>query len=257
MSIRDDYPAMTTLADACAERVDEACPEAVRAWRELARLRQWRDDALNELSEWDTVHAEVAGASAHLGRTKAENVRREMHRLRGQCEVWKNGVADVVEPWGYDREAACGPADLLPGLTELARRLRECVEARRHLYAQVVDSTARQQLGAPPTVRGRVYDRAGNCLDPGCSGTPTSPCDHDGVSSRHRVIPQAGSNVCVCGEWFDAEIHQVPSLAPDGVDRRPCVCGHPQAEGVLHRTDGPCFHVARSETGTDDSEVTP
>lgn len=102
MSIRDDYPAMTTLADACAERVDEACPEAVRAWRELARLRQWRDDALNELSEWDTVHAEVAGASAHLGRTKAENVRREMHRLRGQCEYLAYGTDwGTPEVWKY------------------------------------------------------------------------------------------------------------------------------------------------------------
>jgi hypothetical protein len=30
-----------------------------------------------------------------------------------------NGVADAVERFGYDRDAACGPADLLPGLAEL------------------------------------------------------------------------------------------------------------------------------------------
>lgn len=43
----------------------------------------------------------------------------EIERLREQNNAWMNGVADVVEPLGYDRHAACGPADLLPGLTEL------------------------------------------------------------------------------------------------------------------------------------------
>lgn len=71
-------------------------------------------------------------------------------RLDDQCDAWMNGVADVVEPLGYDRQAACGPSDLLPGLTELrnhsmenARRLAECVEARSYLYEQVVDLSAR------------------------------------------------------------------------------------------------------------------
>jgi hypothetical protein len=37
-----------------------------------------------------------------------------------RADVWMNAVADVVEPYGFDREAACGPADLLPGLRWLA-----------------------------------------------------------------------------------------------------------------------------------------
>lgn len=71
-------------------------------------------------------------------------------RLADECKAWMNGVADVVEALGYDRHAACGPSDLLPGLTELrvhgmesARRLDECVEARSYLYEQVVDLSAR------------------------------------------------------------------------------------------------------------------
>lgn len=71
-------------------------------------------------------------------------------RLAEECKAWMNGVADVVEPLGYDRQAACGPSDLLPGLTELrnhsmenARRLAECVEARSYLYEQVVEMSAR------------------------------------------------------------------------------------------------------------------
>lgn len=73
-----------------------------------------------------------------------------IERLREECEAWMNGVADVVEPLGYDRQAACGPSDLLPGLTELrnhdmesTRRLAECVEARSYLYEQVVELSAR------------------------------------------------------------------------------------------------------------------
>ncbi len=143
MTVQDDYPAITILADAVAGNADDSVPEAVRAWREVARLRQWKEEATVVLAEWDTVHYECAGASAHIGRSKAENVRRELLRLRGQCEVWMNGVADIVEPWGYDRRAASGPGDLLPGLTSIAERLSECVEARRYLYEQVVELTAK------------------------------------------------------------------------------------------------------------------
>ncbi len=178
--------------------------------------------------------------------------------------------------------------------------------------------------------------------------------------ARHRVIPQAGSNLCVCGEWFDAEVHQFPEsvrswnvgqddphnhypwtwtpnlpehggpvlgsihtpngprpdggmhaywgiahniwepsgrlicklvnrwandhfgtpipladadfgemgeiqghsakhyapLAPDGNDRRPCTCGQPQTEGVIHRPNGPCFHVSEV-ADSPEGQVTP
>jgi hypothetical protein len=45
----------------------------------------------------------------------------EIDRLRAECAAWMNGVADAVEPIGYNREAACGPSDLLPGLQDLTR----------------------------------------------------------------------------------------------------------------------------------------
>ena len=48
-----------------------------------------------------------------------ERLRAEVADLTEQCDAWMNGVADAVEPLGYDREAACGPADLLPGLKDL------------------------------------------------------------------------------------------------------------------------------------------
>lgn len=42
---------------------------------------------------------------------------RDIARSRDrECKAWMNGVADFVEPIGFDRDAACGPADLLPGL---------------------------------------------------------------------------------------------------------------------------------------------
>jgi len=54
--------------------------------------------------------------------------------LTAENDAWMNGVADAVEPLGFDREAASGPADLLPGLRWLVEaraerdRLREALE---------------------------------------------------------------------------------------------------------------------------------
>lgn len=53
--------------------------------------------------------------------------------LEAERDAWMNGVAEAVEPLGFDREAACGPADLLPGLRWLVEaraerdRLREAI----------------------------------------------------------------------------------------------------------------------------------
>lgn len=49
----------------------------------------------------------------------------EIERLRAENAAWRTGVADAVEPFGFDREAACGPADLLPGLVTLVERLAD------------------------------------------------------------------------------------------------------------------------------------
>lgn len=110
---------------------------------EVARLRQWKAEAEEVLAAWEGVWM-IAGQPWRRGETQAQAVAREVQRLRSEVAAWMNGVADVVEPLGYDRGAACGPADLLPGLTklrvhdmEMTRRLSECVEARSLLYQQV------------------------------------------------------------------------------------------------------------------------
>ena len=206
MSMKDDYPAIAILADACADKADDSVPEAVRAWREigrlryvseelmsqaeswtieLERLRRWKAEASVVLDGWEGVWM-IAGQPGRLGASKAQAVAHEIERLREQNAAWMNGVADVVEGFGYDRQAACGPADLLSGLTdlrnhdmEMTRRLAECVEARSAMQ-------------------------------------------------RDRLAAQS----------LRQAVH-----APDGNDRRQCTCGYPQADGVVHRTDGPCFHA--------------
>lgn len=88
---------------------------------ELARLRRWKAEALEVLGQWQTAwHA--AGQPGGLGESISLATAREIERLRFENRAWRDGVADVVEPLGFDREAACGPADLLPGLLTLAER---------------------------------------------------------------------------------------------------------------------------------------
>lgn len=184
MTVQDDYPAITILADACAGQAEDGVPEAVRAWREVARLRQWKAEADEVLAAWEGVWM-IAGQPWRRGETQAQAVAREVQRLRSEVDAWMNGVADVVEPLGYDRHAACGPADLLPGLETL---VQEWSEGKRH---------ARHLLRGVQT-----------------------------------------------------------AAAPDGNDRRPCTCGQPQTEGVIHRPDGPCFHVSEV-AATPSDQVTP
>lgn len=119
---------------------------------ELEHLRRWQAEASHVLDEWEGVWM-IAGQPGRLGASKAQAVGHEVQRLRSDVAAWMNGVADVVEPLGYDRGAACGPADLLPGLTELrnhdmenARRLAECVAARRYLYEQVVELSGNRHV---------------------------------------------------------------------------------------------------------------
>jgi sporulation-control protein spo0M len=64
------------------------------------------------------IHAGIADRWTDAGR-ECDRMLNEIDRLRATNEAWMNGVADAVEPLGYDREAACGPADLLPGLKQL------------------------------------------------------------------------------------------------------------------------------------------
>lgn len=170
-------------ADACRNKADDGVPEAVRAWREVARLRQWKAEADEVLAAWEGVWM-IAGQPWRRGETQAQAVAREVQHLRSQNAAWMNGVADAVEPLGYDRQAACGPADLLPGLIDLVELLADAWER--------VDELETRLERHPATTGARAL------LDPGPLGTVS-----------HPVIPQPGSNLCVCGEWDDAAVHQV------------------------------------------------
>lgn len=80
------------------------------------------------MSARDDYPAVATLADAAIGRghqPEAVRMLYEIERLRDTDRAWMNGVADAVEPFGYNREAACGPADLLPGLATLTERLAE------------------------------------------------------------------------------------------------------------------------------------
>ena len=77
----------------------------------------------------------------------------EIDRLRVECATWMNGVADAVEPLGYDRGAACGPADLLPGLDTLTK-------LRLAVIDQIIDDLARKpRLPGHPRNCGCIHCR--------------------------------------------------------------------------------------------------
>ena len=94
-------------------------------------------DVLRVSPELAVRVAEAIDAAARFGEATLDALRSEVERLRALVEsendrlcsmefenvAWMNGVADVVEPLGFDREAACGPADLLPGLTTLVEQV--------------------------------------------------------------------------------------------------------------------------------------
>lgn len=73
--------------------------------------------------------------------------------------VWRDAVADIVEPLGFDREAACGPADLLPGLRctvetsttwELDEPLPEGWRALRTEWSDRTQDMAMLATNSPP-----------------------------------------------------------------------------------------------------------
>ena len=187
-------------------------------------------------------------------------------RLAEECRAWMNGVADVVEPLGYDRVAACGPSDLLPGLTELrvhgmesARRLSECVEARSYLYEQVVGLSAQldaarlneiKPIAGPPDATDVELDSIGSSCDwGGCNdesvGLRWSPkfagylpvCfRHQGTLDAEGVCVRCGApgKHCQCedvaddGHWWVA-----PSVGANNTEWTVC-----QRCGNVKRQDG-------------------
>lgn len=88
-----------------AKGVDLDCAEA---FNELVIAIKQKDGAIDELVR-----------QLQFRRHDVDKLIASLARAEDECKVWMNAVADAVEPLGYSREAACGPADLLPGLDTL------------------------------------------------------------------------------------------------------------------------------------------
>lgn len=89
MSARDDYPAREGLTTHVIQS-------------------HTYNDAMDEI--------DVLRAGLENVRSLNSGLMDAVERRNIECKAWMNGVADFVEQFGFDREAACGPADLLPGL---------------------------------------------------------------------------------------------------------------------------------------------
>lgn len=167
MSVADDYPAVRVLQNAwrSRDRGDDVPPEVVRMFEELDLVRHVADRSL-KLSE----------------------------QLRAECLAWMTGVADIVEPFGYDRQAASGPSDLLPGLDDLRNE-------RNELFERVVELETRLERhpvttgGHESLLDSRRRKDLARIVPP--------------AESKHQPIRQPGSNLCVCGAPFDREVHEL------------------------------------------------
>ena len=115
------------------ETAASEAPAEPRLYYSERRLRSLAVNAAGPDAELVRMLDEVL-AHRHWLAALGERLGRMARRLLAENEAWMNGVADVVEPLGFDREAACGPADLLPGL----RSLQAEVELLREALAEAV-----------------------------------------------------------------------------------------------------------------------
>ncbi len=79
--------------------------------------------ARDDYPELDRITRGIGVEIIENAERQADRALRELDRLRAENGVWMNGVADAVEHLGFDRKAACGPADLLPGLRMLRAQI--------------------------------------------------------------------------------------------------------------------------------------
>jgi hypothetical protein len=101
-----------------------------------------------------------------------------IRQLEAECKAWMNAVADAVEPYGYDRGAACGPADLLPGLADITAHIAE-VRAERDDLRAMLETVRDEPLG--------------------------------GMSKCKLPVPGAPDYEAHCDCWFDAgEDERIP-----------------------------------------------
>lgn len=81
------------------QRLADALEAAEHAADEIEKLRGWKAEAMDVLSEWEKTWI-AAGRPGRLGTSKAAGVREEIERLRGEGE-WEYALqADGDdEPW--------------------------------------------------------------------------------------------------------------------------------------------------------------
>lgn len=169
-----------------------------------------------EVTRWDTAHR------------RAEELAEENALLRNECAAWMNGVADVVEPFGFDRRAACGPSDLLPGVAGLRERLQK---------AEAVCAAVTRTDAA-----GRDYDdtaeadtelfAANDALDAALvAWRATAPEAPEG-SSLARGLAQAKA-----GELVRRESYAAPE-APTEPQEAPCYWCGGDGNGAMNKRPG-------------------
>lgn len=56
-----------------------------------------------------------------------------------------------------------------------------------------------------------------------------------------------GDGLPTMGEQYETELQE---MAPWN-----CFCGQPDIPGVLHRTDGPCYHIDNKQRGINDDPL--
>ena len=106
MSLEPDYPEIERICKGVG----------------VLNLEDAEDEAAMILTEVEALRAKVRILEAELDYRELGRLRNELERVKAERDVWMSAVADAVEPLGYDRHAASGPADLLPGLTTLTER---------------------------------------------------------------------------------------------------------------------------------------
>lgn len=93
-------------------------------------------DVSDLLARWTPADPDLHRIAEYARRLEAQVAERD-----ATIAAWMNGVADAVEPCGFDRAAASGPADLLPGLNMLTERVAErdarIAAARYHIETAV------------------------------------------------------------------------------------------------------------------------
>lgn len=116
--------------------------------------------------------------------------RRHLAHLQEACDAWMNGVADVVEPLGFDRHAASGPADLLPGLVDLVATWR--------LTGQVIYLEQQRWQEMAEDLWEELQEwHAENCGQAD-DGTPIgAPC------TCHRILAAKWDEITHADDWAD------------------------------------------------------